>query len=109
MISGAPRFGTYAGENLSSISIQSLRGRYFLSGAERQLRRKRWHYSLFATPQVLAVQAVVDLGYAASAFLCAVDLSTREVLVDEGFMGIPGTFAFVNNHPGAEVSSRPAS
>ena len=93
---GHPRIGTYAGA-LERVELRD--GPGALSRLARFVRHKRWHYTLITTGEVLALAAVVDLGYTANAFTCAVDLKNREVLADESFLGPP---------PLVRVGDRPA-
>ncbi|HEX8539703.1 MAG TPA: DUF2804 domain-containing protein [Cystobacter sp.] len=102
--SGEPRFGTYQGE-LPEVDLQKLTGRWAPSAAkDRLLKRKRWHYTLAATREVMALFAVVDVGYSANAFAVALDLKERRVLCDVSFLGAPGPLAEVGNRPGAGLS-----
>ena len=103
---GAPRFGTYAGE-LASATLSELSGHWQLDRPTRLLRHKKWHYQLVATPEVLAAYAVVDVGYASNAFLVAVDLSTGRPLVDEGFVGPPRSrLVHVTDAPASGLEAR---
>jgi hypothetical protein len=87
---GEPRFGTYQGE-LPLVDLGKLKGRWAPAQAHaRLLKRKRWHYTLAATPEVLALFAVVNVGYSANAFAVALDLQERKVLCDVSFLGAPG-------------------
>lgn len=97
--SGRPNFGTFQG-CLSDASLDRLQGSFQLSAARRLLKEKRWQYQLVVTPELVAAFAVVDLGYAANAFVTAVDLRDRAVVVDKSFIGIPGPLAHVNDLPG---------
>ncbi len=102
---GAPRFGTYRGE-LAKVSFDALQTPYALSLPMRAVRRKRWQYTLVCTPDVVALFAIADLSYTANAFACAVDLRRKKALFDEGFLGLPGAMAQVNEHPGRGHRSR---
>ena len=98
--SGAPHIGTYAG-GLARVDLGALRGRWDLPAAERPFRRKRWTYAFVATPEVTLLQAVVDLGYSATAFALVLDARERRVLADVSFLGLPlGPMAGVNDRPG---------
>src|SRR5712664_3390540 len=83
---GQPRFGTYAG-SIAEVNLARLRGAYALSLPGRIAKHKRWQYVMLATPEILAVISVADLGYTANAFACAVDLRERKLLVDRSYMG----------------------
>ena len=58
-------------------------------GWARRLRRKRWHYALYATHEVIAVMAVAELGYVANAFFAALDLRDKQPQVDVTLLGAP--------------------
>ena len=99
--SGEPRFGTYEGE-LPAVDLHRLSGRWTPTAARHKLlKRKRWHYTLAATHEVLALFAVVDVGYSANAFAVALDLKRERPLCDVSFLGAPGPLAEVGDKPGA--------
>ncbi len=102
---GQPRFGTYAG-SLREVNLTRLRGPYRLPGPLRFAKHKRWFYAMLASPEVLAVLSVADLGYAANAFACAVHLGERQVLFDAGYMGLPRPFTAISNRPAAGAQAR---
>ncbi|MBN1210388.1 MAG: DUF2804 domain-containing protein [Myxococcaceae bacterium] len=97
---GEPRFGKYQGE-LPEVDLGRLQGRWAPARAARLLKRKRWHYTFAATPEVAAVFTVVDLGYTSSAFAIVVDLKERRPLCDVSFLGAPGPQVEVSDRPGA--------
>jgi len=101
---GEPRFGKYLGE-LREVDFGRLKGRWAPAMAARLLKRKRWHYTFAATPEVAAFFAVVDLGYSSSAFAVAIDLKERRPLCDVSFLGVPGPLAEVGDRPGAGLSA----
>ena len=102
---GEPRFGTYQGE-LPSVDLDRLKGRWApVAARQRLLKRKRWHYTLAATPEVLALFAVVDVGYSANAFAVALDLKEKRPLCDVSFLGAPGPLAEVSDKPGAGLTA----
>jgi hypothetical protein len=103
--SGEPRFGTYQGE-LSRVDLGQLKGPWAPSATtSRLLKRKRWHYTLAATPEVMALFAVVDVGYSANSFAVALDLQEQRVLCDVSFLGAPGPLAEVGDRPGPGLSA----
>jgi hypothetical protein len=102
---GAPRFGTYAGE-LPRVDLDALQGRWQVPLALRPFKRKRWHYTFVATPEVAALCAIVDLGYGANAFSVAFDLRERRALADVSMVGVPGALSAVGDRPGAGASAR---
>ncbi|TQF16157.1 DUF2804 domain-containing protein [Myxococcus llanfairpwllgwyngyllgogerychwyrndrobwllllantysiliogogogochensis] len=101
---GEPRFGTYQGE-LPEVDLPKLLGRWAPARATRLLKRKRWHYTFVATPEVAALFAVVDLGYSSSAFAVALDLAARKPLCDVSFLGAPGPMLSLGDKPGAGLSA----
>lgn len=101
---GEPRFGTYQGE-LPEVDLPKLLGRWAPARTTRLLKRKRWHYTFVATPEVAALFAVVDLGYSASAFAVALDLAERRPLCDVSFLGAPGPMLSLGDKPGAGLSA----
>src|SRR5712692_5558242 len=102
---GTPLFGTYQG-GVDAVHLSRLRGPYALGFPFRVLKHKRWQYAMVATPEVLAVFSIADLGYTANAFACAVDLEQQRVLFDASFMGLPNPFTRVGNEPGEGARSR---
>lgn len=104
---GTPHFGTYEG-GLPRVDLARLSGRYQLPFHQQVLKHKKWLYSFVATPEVIALQAVVDVGYASNAFCTVVDLRDGAVLVDESFMGPPRPLVTVNDcaGQGLEVAFR---
>jgi general stress protein CsbA len=96
---GHPRFGTFQGE-LDAIALGRLRGPFALPPLFRFLKRKRWVYAQVVTQDLVAVAAIVDLGYTSNAFVSVLDLRSRMALYDESFLGLPGTRVEVNDHPG---------
>jgi len=103
--SGEPRFGTYQGE-LPEVDLQRLSGPWAPAAARaRLLKRKRWHYTLATTREVVALFAVVDVGYSANAFAVALDLKERKALCDVSFLGAPGPLVEVGNKPGAGLAA----
>ena len=101
---GTPRYGTYAGE-LPEMSLAALGPSLSPGFPNAILRRKRWHYTLIGTPEVLVVMAIADVGYAANGFLAAVDLAARSKLLDVSYLGLPGPLARVGDHPGPGLSA----
>lgn len=104
---GTPHFGTYAG-GFPRVDLGMLSGRYQLPFHQRLLKHKKWLYTFVATPEVIALSAVVDVGYASNAFVSVVDLREGRVLVDASFLGPPRPLVTVNDcaGPGLEVAFR---
>ncbi len=93
---GVPPFGAYAGE-LGPVDLNRLAPPYALPAWARRLRRKRWHYALYTTPEVVAVMAIAELGYAANAFFAAVDLREKQPLIDQTLLGPPAPLSEVSD------------
>ena len=105
---GRPRFGTYAGE-MPRVDFSAFREEQSSAVPwPRFLSHKKWIYSLIATPEVLVVTNIADLGYTALGFVVAVDLAERRPLSDDGFLGLPRLLAHVGDSPGrgADASFR---
>jgi len=93
---GVPPFGAYAGE-LGPVDLRRLAPPHALPAWARRLRRKRWHYALYTTPEVVAVMAIAELGYAANAFFAAVDLREKQPLIDQTLLGLPSPLSTVSD------------
>lgn len=102
---GTPRFGSYLG-SLESSDFGRLAGPYALGLRARVAKEKRWVYTFVATPEVMALVAILDLSYTASAFATVLSLKDRRVLVDESYLGLPGPFGHVNDRPGEGLEAR---
>ncbi len=93
---GVPPFGAYAGE-LGPVALDRLAPPHAFPAWARRLRRKRWHYALYTTPEVVVVMAVAEMGYASNAFFAAVDLRAKQPLVDETLLGPPAPLSTVSD------------
>lgn len=96
---GVPRFGTFRGE-LPAVDIGGLRDLFQPTRWQWGIRRKRWHFSMIATDEVLLCHAVVDAGFVGQSFIYAVDLYEERAVMSQRFVGAPGVQATVNDHPG---------
>lgn len=103
--SGQPRFGTYQG-GLDAVDLTRLAEGHRPSLPFRVLKHKRWLYSFIATAEVVAVQAVADLTYTSNAFTLIADLKEKRILVDDGWLGLPGPLVRVSEKPGAGLDVR---
>ncbi|MCS6911914.1 MAG: DUF2804 domain-containing protein [Myxococcales bacterium] len=79
---GRPLRGRYVGP-LPPVDLRGCRGRL------GWLRHKRWVYVLLATPERLCAAAIVDLGYAASAF-AFLAAPGQGMLARVSSLGVPG-------------------
>lgn len=102
---GRPRFGTYAG-SLPRVDLDALAEPFDLNAVRAVTRRKRWHYTILGTPEVLCVMAMVDVGYSATGFLSAVDLKDRRVLFDDGWLFPPASLLSVSDAPAEGLRAR---
>jgi len=94
--SGGARFGTYRGV-LRKVVLPPE------GGLTRLRRHKRWIYTFVATPEVIALYAIVDLGYASNAFVLVADRASKSILFDRGFTGLPRPLAYVGDCPGTDA------
>ena len=95
---GHPRFGTYRGE-LPAVKLDGLDGKHCPEWWHWGLRRKRWHYTIVVTDEVLVCQAVVDGCYFGQSFMYVVDLFEERSVLTRRFLGIPDKQARVNDRP----------
>ncbi|HZU79477.1 MAG TPA: DUF2804 domain-containing protein [Acidimicrobiales bacterium] len=71
---GTAAYGTYLGRTRPGVER--------LAVGLRRLRLKRWHYVSIASPDVLAAVAVVDVGWAQSAFAYLFDRTSGRMVAD---------------------------
>ena len=102
---GVPRFGGYRGE-LPAIDFKGLKGRHTPKWWHWRLRRKRWHYTIVVTDEVLVCQATVDGGFFGQGFMYVVDLYEQRCISEQSYSGAPGWHATVNDRPGGGHRSR---
>jgi hypothetical protein len=96
---GRPRVGTYAGW-VPGVSWDTT-----ASKVKRTLQGKTWHYVGISGPRVVAAFAVIDVGWAASAFAYVFDRDKRELVADLSFTGLPGRAAHVADRAGEGATS----
>jgi hypothetical protein len=85
---GRPAVGAYQG-CVPHVTWSGLRGRYSCNAIYRRLHSKTWHFVSVGGEQCMAAFAIVDLGYAASAFAYVFDRKARRLLCDLSFTGLP--------------------
>lgn len=102
---GIPSYGVYAGE-IGPVNLDRLAPPHALPAWARRLRRKRWHYALYTTPEVVAVMAIAEVGYASNAFFAAVDLREKQPLADDTFLGPPAPLSTVSDAMARGLSGR---
>jgi len=87
--SGQPSFGAYAGE-CRDLSFAQLDGPWARGPLWRIFHAKRWHFVSIAGPRVVTAFAVVDVGYAANAFVYLFDRDAKLLVADLSLLGLPG-------------------
>ncbi len=93
---GRPTFGAFVGE-CRDVSWARLDGAFARGPLWRIFHAKRWHYASIAGPRLVAALAVVDVGYAANAFLYLFDRESRTLVADLSFLGVPWLMARVSD------------
>lgn len=95
---GTPRFGSYAGM-IESAGLANLRGTWARGPLYRFTHHKSWRWGMAADARVMVAFALVDVGYAANAFLFVVDLQARRMLVDRTALGLPFVSVRIGERP----------
>lgn len=96
VIDGAPAHGRYAGR-MDRIDWQALQPRP--GWLWRRLHHKRWHYVGLGNERVFIGVAIVDVGWACSAFAYLFDRRRRALLADWSQDGLPRLQAGVSAEP----------
>jgi len=96
---GQPAFGAYAGE-CGDLSFARLERPYARGPLWRMFHAKRWHFASISGPRLVTAFCVVDVGYAANAFIYLFDREAKRMLADRSFMGLPGLMAKVSLRAG---------
>lgn len=102
---GAPRFGAYQGA-VPSVELGRLTGQYNPGLGRRLFKHKKWLYSFAATREVIALCAVVDVGYTSNSFCVVVDLKDEKVLFDDTVLGLAAPMVKVSDEPNAGLDVR---
>lgn len=71
-----------------------------LKNATKFLEHKKWHFITIASNDFFLALAMVDLGYAANAFITLIDLKKNATLLDHSYMATPKIQLKVNDSPG---------
>jgi hypothetical protein len=97
---GTIAFGTYRGHTgpIDWAPARRTRGR-------RSGGWKRWHYVSVAGPEVVLAVAVIDLGWAASAFAYVFDRRQGRLVADTSAIGLPYRSAHVAGEPAADATT----
>jgi hypothetical protein len=102
VVDGFPAHGRYAGR-IARIDWSMLRPRP--SWLWRRLHHKRWHYVGLGNGQLFIGVAIVDVGWASSAFAYLFDRRRRTLLADWSQDGLPALQAGVSDEPLAGAHS----
>jgi hypothetical protein len=102
---GHPALGAYQGE-VKVVNLARLAPPRHFPAWFRWLRRKRWHYALYTSPELIVVMAVAELGYLANAFFAALDLREKRPLIDVTLLGPPAPFTVVSDQMSAGMEAR---
>jgi Protein of unknown function (DUF2804) len=97
--SGKPRVGTYAGW-VPGVTWSPAAG-----PLRRALQGKTWHYVGLGAPTCFAAFAIIDVGWAASAFAYVFDRERRVLAADVSVTGLPGRSARVADRAGEGATS----
>lgn len=81
VVQGGPATGRYQG-CIDTIDWRALKGEHHRPAWWRCLRRKRWQYVGIGSQKVFVGLAIVDLGWACTAFVYVFDRARRELLAD---------------------------
>ena len=96
---GEPLFGRYAGQT-GAIDWSRLAAPFARGPLWRRLHHKRWHYVALCTERVFCAVAIVDLGWAGTAFAYAFDRDDGDMLANFSQDGLPGRAARLADHAG---------
>lgn len=102
---GRPAFGRHAGQ-AASFDWGALAAPYRRSAWWRRFHHKRWHYVSLACDDVFCAVAIVDLGWASTAFAYVFDRRERRIIAAFSQDGLPGLSANVAAHAGADSCFR---
>jgi hypothetical protein len=96
---GQPAFGAYQGV-CADPSWARLDRPWARGPVWRLLHAKRWHFVSIVGPRVVTAFCVVDVGYAANAFVYVFDREAKLLVADRSLMGLPGLMGRVSHHAG---------
>lgn len=95
---GKPIFGRFAG-HLPEMDWQGLQSPWQRSAIWRRFHHKRWRYIALATEEIFCGIALVDLGWASTAFAYVFERTSRQQLAAFSQDGLPGLAARISPHP----------
>ena len=84
---GEPHFGRFAG-SLAHIDWQGVASPWQRSAWWRRFHHKRWHYIALATEEIFCGVAIVDLGWACTAFAYVFEGAAKSVIHEIFHSGI---------------------
>jgi hypothetical protein len=96
---GQPLFGRFAGQ-AGPIDWGALAAPYARGRLWRRFHHKRWHYVALCTERVFCAVAIVDLGWASTAFAYAFDRNDGDMLANFSQDVIGGRAARLADHAG---------
>ena len=99
VVDGSPAFGAYQGA-CERVTWDGLAGAHARGAAWRFLHAKRWHYVSLAGPRAVCAMAIVDAGYATTAFAYLFDREARLLRADLSWLGLPQLSARVADRAG---------
>lgn len=95
---GQPLFGRYSG-HVPSLDWQGLQAPWKKMALLRQIRHKRWRYLALATEEIFCGIAIVDLGWASTAFAYVFERAAGRELAAFSQDGLPVLSARVSQAP----------
>jgi len=98
---GQPLLGRYAGQT-GPIDWTGLAAPFARRRLWRRFHHKRWHYVALCTERVFCAVAIVDLGWACTAFAYAFDRGDGDMLANFSQDGLPGRSARLADHAGGD-------
>lgn len=105
LVAGQPCVGRHAG-CLPEVRLDQLPEPWARPAWWRRFHHKRWQYVGMGSADVFVGLAIVDLGWAGTAFVYVFDRLRRRMLVDWSADGLPGWSAQVSDRPVQGLQAR---
>lgn len=102
---GLPTLGRFAG-CADLVDLAALEGPWARSALWRRFRHKRWQYVGMGSSELFVGLAVVDLGWAMTAFVYVFDRLQRRLLADWSADALPGWGGAISDAPVRGLSAR---
>ncbi len=102
---GVPIWGRYQSA-VDTLNWQKLAQPWRRSACWRFFHRKHWHYMALAHPDWFCALAIVDIGWANTAFAYVLDRRSGKLLADYSRDGIPGYSASLSDQPETGLHSQ---